>query len=241
MTYFSRTSKDALVNVPLALSVGGALNRFENLGEVKNSGVEALIRATALQAEDYSLDLTFSGSSIKNELVELGTDVSGEPLPDIIFGGSRQRHTEGYPLGGWWQRPYTFSDDNGDGNLSFGEVEVADADSAEFMGSPFPDKEFSLSGDLRLWGVQISTLLDYKGGYNLLNMTRAWRNTFESNSDAAYDPGSLEEQAAQIALWDANSYAGYIEDASFIKLREVAVTFGLPSTLVDRAGLAGSA
>ena len=48
-------------------------------------------------------------------------------------GGSRQRHTEGYPLGGWWQRPYTFSDDNGDGNLSFGEVEVADADSAEFM------------------------------------------------------------------------------------------------------------
>ena len=236
ITYFQRNSSNALVDVPLALSVGGSLNRFENLGEVRNSGLEMLVRATPLLREDYSLDLTFSGSTLSNELIELGEDLSGEPLPPIIV-NSRQRHVEGYPLGGWWQLPYTYEDADGDGALTFDEVAVGDT--AEFMGSPFPKREFSLSGQLRLWNVLVSSLFDYKGGYRLANMTRAWRNTFEANSDAAYDPGSLAEQAAQIALHDANSYAGYIEDASFVKLREVALTVELPDNLVQRAGVDG--
>lgn len=236
MTYFRRNSRDALVNVPLALSVGGSLNRFENLGRVRNSGLELMVSGTPLLEENYSLDLTLSGSTLNNELIELGTDLSGDPLPPIIV-NSRQRHVEGYPLGGWWQLPYTFEDSNGDGALSIGEVQVGDT--AVFMGSPFPDQEFALSGQLRLWNVRFSGLLDYKGGYKLANMTRAWRNTFEANSDEAYNPSSLEEQAAQIALHTANTYAGYIEDASFVKLRELSMTVGLPSATAERIGVSG--
>src|SRR5690606_31869567 len=193
---------------------------------VRNSGLELMVSGTPLLEENYSLDLTLSGSTLNNELIELGTDLSGDPLPPIIV-NTRQRHVEGYPLGGWWQLPYTFEDSNGDGALSIGEVQVGDT--AVFMGSPFPDQEFALSGQLRLWNVRFSGLLDYKGGYKLANMTRAWRNTFEANSDEAYNPSSLEEQAAQIALHTANTYAGYIEDASFVKLRELSMTVGLPS------------
>jgi len=236
MTYFRRTSSDALVDVPLAPSVGGSLTRFENLGEVRNSGLEMILQGTPLLQDNYSLDLSLSGSLIDNELIELGNDINGDPLPPIVVNG-RQRHVEGYPLGGWWQVPYTFEDANGDGDLTFDEVELGD--SAVFMGSPFPEREFSLTGQLRLWNVRVSSLFDYKGGYKLANMTRAWRNTFEANSDAAYNPGSLAEQAAQIALWNGNTYAGYIEDASFIKLRELAVTVGLPDAAARRIGVNG--
>ncbi len=236
MTYFRRNSSDALVNVPLALSVGGSLNRFENLGRVRNSGLEVMVSGTPLLEENYSLDLTLSGSTLSNELLELGTDLSGEKLPPILV-NARQRHAEGYPLGGWWQLPYTYEDTNGDGALSIGEVQVGDT--AVFLGSPFPEQEFALSGQLRLWNVRFSGLLDYKGGYKLANMTRAWRNTFEANSDEAYNPSSLEEQAAQIALHTANSYAGFIEDASFVKLRELAMTVGLPDNFAQQMGVNG--
>src|SRR5690606_11391732 len=181
------------------------LTRFENLGRVRNSGIEVTLSGTPILEQNYSLDLSLGGSAISNELLELGFDADGEPLPPIIV-NARQRHAVGFPLGGWWQRPYTFDDANGDGALSFDEVTVGDT--AVYLGKPMPTKEFSLNGQLRLWDVRIGTLFDYKGGYKLANMTRAWRNTFELNSDAAYHPATLEEQAAQIALNTANTYTG---------------------------------
>ncbi len=234
VTYFNSRSHDALVALPLAPSAGAGPTRWENLAEVRNSGVELLLRGQPVRGRDFEMNVTLNGSFINNELVDLGVNPAGEPLAPIVFG--QQRHTEGYPLGGYWQRPILGFEAT-DGRVAFGDVEIGD--DFEYMGSPFPTREFSLSADARLFGlVRISTLFDHRGGHRLLNFSRAWRETFETNDAAAYE-ATPEQQAAQIALWDANSYAGYIEDASFVKWRELALTVGLPGDLAQRIGAQG--
>ena len=235
LTYFWKKSDNALVNVPLAPSAGSSANRFENLGEVKNSGLEILLTGQPVRRGAFELNFSLSGSWIDNELVDLGTNAVGQPIQPIILGS--QRHVEGFPLGSYFQRPIATAEDaNEDGVLQFGEVTLGD--DFEFFGNPFPKREFALSADARLGSfVKISTLLDHKAGFQRLNFTNAWRQAFELNDAASYNP-TLEQQAAQIALLKG-SYAGFIEDADFVKWRELSLTLGLPKTMAQRFGSEG--
>lgn len=240
-TYFHKTSEDALVSRRLAPSLGASTSRFENLGQVRNSGIEVLLNAQAIRTPDVQLDFTFSGSAINNELVELGQDAEGEELPDIIFGlgSTTQRHKEGFPLGSWFQAPITeYADANGDGLLSPGEVTV-DSDTAVFLGNPFPDRELSISSNFsfRDW-FRVSALLDYKGGHEILNFTHQNRCELPNAvCEDMYDPNTpLEVQAANVGWNVYGTRAGYVEDADFMKLREIAFTFSIPQSFIDRIG-----
>src|SRR5439155_16019176 len=92
---------------------------------------------------DNSQDLTWilqvSAWVNRNRLLYLGIDpATGQKIKPIIFGlgGSSQRHQEGYPLGGYWDFPYTFNDGNKDGLIASSEVTVGSAQ--VYQGTPFP-------------------------------------------------------------------------------------------------------
>jgi TonB-linked SusC/RagA family outer membrane protein len=233
-TAFQKVSKDALVNKPLPPSLGASASRFENLGEVRNRGLELLLNATPVQTSDIRWGLTLSGSVLENELVDLGKDNAGQDIPTIVFGA--QRHAEGYPLGGYWHFPIvSFDDANNDGRLTGSEV-VVDRDTVAFLGNPFPTREFSFSTDVgfRSW-LRVNALLDYKGGHHILNYTRAWRCGDRFNCAELFATGiPLEEQAAIVARAVHRSYTGFVEKADFMKLREVGLTIGLPTSLAER-------
>ncbi|HEX8693436.1 MAG TPA: SusC/RagA family TonB-linked outer membrane protein [Longimicrobium sp.] len=247
-THYNKTSHDALIARPLAPSLGVTLSRFDNLGEVNNRGWESSLNLRLVRAANFEWDVHATYTRSRNRLVELGTDPeTGVDIEPIIFGlgGDTQRHQEGFPLGAYFQQPYTFEDANNNGIIEISEVEVAD--SAVFLGSPFPTREASFQTNLTLFRwVKLSGLLDYRGGFRNFNSTKEFRcGTFFNCREAfAGYPGidvSLEDQAAYIAAAyggvggsDFTTAAGYIEDASFVKLREVALTLGLPESLAHR-------
>ena len=256
VTYYDRTTKDALIAVPLASSVGFSPTRFDNLGEVRNSGINALINATVLNRENARLDLTFSAATNKNELIDLGEDID-----PIVFGlgGDTQRHQPGYPLGGFWQQPIlSFTDLNGDGIISrvncpnYGAIqspqrpggaacEIVLGDTGVYMGGITPQTELSFTSSLTLFRwLRVAGLLDYKGGFKQFNSTREFRCGTFFNCQEVQDPtaGTLEEQAAAIAAM-MGSAAGYIEDASYWKLRELSVTLTAPTRWASRVGASG--
>ncbi|HEX6071319.1 MAG TPA: TonB-dependent receptor, partial [Longimicrobiaceae bacterium] len=241
LTYFNKTSKDALVSRPLAPSLGASDSRFENLGKVKNSGVEVLVNAQLVRAADFGWDMNVSGSAIKNELDLLGLDAEGNPLPDIVFGllGDTQRHAEGFALGSWFQSPITeYNDANGDGILVPSEVTV-NSDTSVFLGNPFPNREFSFSSSVTYRDfLRLSGLLDFKGGHEQMNFTRLNRCELPNAvCEEMYDPTTpLDVQAANVAWNYYDTAAGYVEKADFWKLREVALTLSVPQSIVDRVG-----
>lgn len=236
LTWFNKTSTDALVSVPVAPSAGGTSTRWENLARVRNSGLEFTLDGLAFATDDIRTNFFVGGSLLDNELVELGNDGSGEPLDPIIFG--EQRHVEGYPLGGYWQRPI-LDWDVVNGGVGFGDVDVG-AD-PQYMGSPFASRQVNFGLNATFFNlVRVSTLFDHRGGHKLLNYSRAWRETFEENDARSYE-ATPEEQAGQVALLESErrTYAAYIEDASFVKWRELALTVSVPQNLTRRVGADG--
>jgi TonB-dependent starch-binding outer membrane protein SusC len=228
LTYFNKQTEDALIFRQLPPSLGVGAGRFENLGSVRNSGVEVTLNTRIIEKENFYFDLDIVGSFIDTKLKKLG-----DGIQPVIFGV--QRHVEGYPLGGYWDEEYTFSDANGDGFISQSEVQVGET---VYLGTPFATTDITFSPTLGLFNdaLVIRGLLNYKGGQKLYNNTGAWRNG-NSNTQELNDPNaSLEGQARAVASKFFGTNAGYIEDASFWRLREVSLTYNLPLAFSKKIG-----
>jgi TonB-linked SusC/RagA family outer membrane protein len=229
LTYYTKTSRDALIARVLPPSMGtGPTNttRFENLGAVRNRGVEAMITSQILDSKRLGWDLSISGSSNRNTLVDMG----GVP-PQV---GTTTRQTAGFPLNGYWQRKYTFADGDNNGIITASEVTVDD--SATYVGSSIPLKELVLTSGVELFGrtLRIQALADYKGGHYLYNNTERFKCVDARNCQGRNDPGAtLFEQARSVAAADhpARTLYGFMEKADFLRLREVSVQWSAPARL----------
>ena len=150
-------------------------------------------------------------------------------VPPII--GTTTRQITGYPINGWWQRPYTFADADGNGIITANEITVAD--SAKFVGYANPRWEvtYTTGWDLFRKKLRIVALFDHKSGFYQLNGTERIRCESRLNCRGLVDPtASLADQARVVALRETPSRTqwGFIEKASFVRLRELSVTYDLP-------------
>ncbi len=230
-TFYYRTTSDALVNRELAPSLGLTQNRYENLAKTRNYGFEGGINGTVVRSSFLIWDFSLSGSTNTSEVVELGEGV--EP---IIF-NNVQAHKEGYPLGAYHEKTFTYEDVNGDGLIGIDEVTVGD--STEFLGYSRPRYEVSFFNAFNVgsW-LRISGLFDYRGGHKLWNYTEQFRCMFAVCQPLNDPSASLDDQARATAgaLTETQSSAGYIEPAWFIKLRELSFTFFAPASVARMFG-----
>jgi TonB-linked SusC/RagA family outer membrane protein len=230
-TYFTKSSKDALIERQLAPSFGLTSSLFENLGEIRNRGTEMSLRALALDKRDARVNVTLLWTTLSNKVVELGEGV--EP---ITFG--EQRHEQGFPGGSFWSEPVTFSDDNGDGLLSIDEVEAGEDD--VFINEAFPTWTASLNLDVELFQfLRASTLFDARGGNSQFNNTERFRcdQSFISGrgcEKAAGQFATLEEQATWVGGRFHGARTLFIDESQFLKWREVSVTLSAPPSLASK-------
>ena len=83
--------------------------------------------------------------------------------------------------------------------------------------------------------IEVSALLDYRGGFKQFNRTAMMRCGFE-RCRAVSDPGApLAEQAKAIAAV-MGADGAYVEDASFVKLRELAISIRAPRSWTGATG-----
>ena len=254
-TYYNRRSKDALIARPLPPSAGltsgpNALNPgvstvFQNLGSITNKGNELGLGANLITAKNFSLSTHLTATTLSNHIVTLGNNV-----PPIIFNRGAQAHRVGFPAGAFFGTPITWNDANGDGKLARNEVRI---DSSKFLpgsnfaylGPSLPTNTQGLSFDLTLFrGLRLSTLFERRAGNKQLNYTTYFRCRTQNASpvygqcDALSNPNaSLSSQAAFIASQFSQFGAtpsGYIEDAKFVKWRELTLRYDIPPSIARR-------
>jgi TonB-linked SusC/RagA family outer membrane protein len=237
LTYFSKQTRDALISQPIAPSAGpSSITVLRNLGSIKNAGIEAVLNTTILDRRMLGWDITLSGSHITNKVVSLGFDANG--VPNKTVGTGSTRDSVSTSVNGWFYRPYTFNDDNGDGLLVPSEVHVA-ANFA-YYGYSLPRDILSIQNGFDLFNrkLRINALFDYKGGYSLLNNT-ANIQCAQSNScpGASRLDATLAQQAANIANRNSNpsSAVGFLESGQYWRFRELSGTLALPARVA--AGL----
>ena len=250
-------SKDALIARNLAPSAGLTGSVFQNLGSVKNWGTEMGLNLAVVEGSKVDFDVRLTAATLKNRIEDLGVDIA-----PIQLNRGRQQHREGFSAGGYFATPIRYDDANGDGKLSTAEVFVdsskflivpddaggLDTLNVAYVGPLLPTSTQGLSLDLTLFrNVTITSVFERRAGNRQMNETEFFRcrtqhsNPFFGFCGALADPNaSLEAQAAfigsQFAQFGATPY-GYMEDASFVKWRELTVRFGVPESMGARMGI----
>jgi TonB-linked SusC/RagA family outer membrane protein len=243
-TAYNKRTEDLLIARTLPPSLGLTTSQFDNLGESSNQGLELQLNGRVFERENARFDLGIVAASNRNRLENIGTLPNGDPIPPIVFG--IQRHTEGFPLGGYWDEKYTFEDKDGDGIISRlncpGQTSLPGGPECEilmstlqYIGNPLPTRELSVIPRLTLFkNVEVSALIDRKSGFFQFNNTARFRCNF-LNCQEAYDKStSLDVQARNLAHLMASD-AGYVEESDYTKLREVTVSFLAPRNWAAKA------
>jgi len=240
-TYYSKTTKDALISAVLPPSYGAVASQLKNLGAVKNGGIEASITAQLLQKSYLGWDVTLSGSSNANKVVSLGN------TPPQI--GVTSRTVAGYPIGGLWARPITgWKDKNGDGLLTYfadtAKNEVFVGDSVIFRGYATPRYQLTLANgfDLLDKKLRVSTMFDYRGGNRYYNNTERIRCTRPNCAGRMDLKADFIDQAANIAANEhvAKTLDGFFQPGAFVRLREASVQYTFSSALAAKLARASS-
>ncbi|MGM0545450.1 MAG: SusC/RagA family TonB-linked outer membrane protein [Bacteroidota bacterium] len=225
-TYYDQTTTDALIPIPSVPSEGFLASQVQNVGEVKNSGIEADLDLTVLQLSDVQWDMKFGFSKENSEAVNLGNT---DEITVAYF--ARTYIKEGYPVPGVFGAKITNPD------------EVADPEYEEdhYFGPSYPDKSISLGTTIRLKdGLVLDALGEFKYGGYMLNGTAyqnvrrgVWPSCYDSQQQ---DPSSLTaSERARCALNSGDvspRYDHWIESTDFFKLRHISLTYNFPEKLL---------
>ena len=136
---------------------------------------------------------------------------------------------------------FKFADTNGDGKI--------DADDREYMGSYQPDYTYSFGASLDYKGFDLNfsfygvTGVSVFNGYKYLTLNAA-SNGFNLDNRVlnAWTPSNTNTDIPRISTKDNNNNFGttsdwYLEDASFSRLRNIAIGYTLPESAIKGANL----
>jgi TonB-linked SusC/RagA family outer membrane protein len=93
------------------------------------------------------------------------------------------------------------------------------------VGDANPEFRMSFSNDLTWKTVSLHALVDWQQGGNVINLTRLLQDANENAPDG-------KAGDARIGAWAGGATSTYIESATFVKVREVAVSWDLPARTV---------
>ena len=214
------------------IGVGAPSTGFPNevaapVGSMRNEGIEASATLRIIDRARFRWDATVMAATLRNRVTALGD------RPPITTSDGRTQI--GYAIDGYWTRPYTYSDDNRDGSIIPNEIRFATAN--EFSGHSLPTREASLRSALSFpGGLTMSGLLDYRGGHKLSDANERVRCTLGTCRGAQDSEAPLEEQAWYAAMRTAGFSDPLLHDASFVKLRELGVSWAMPAAWSSYVG-----
>jgi TonB-dependent SusC/RagA subfamily outer membrane receptor len=233
-TYYDKYVKDLLLERPFVPSAGYA-TILDNVGEMSNRGVEVELSSVNLQGSRFGWNSRLIFSKNKNRVEKLTV------APFIA--GYTSRVEQGQPISAHFMLSFQ-RDANGQiVTDSIGPVRTAVAvlvpdheeDGVMIAKSPWPDFTASLGNDFRFGrNLELSLLLDGQFGHYLWNQTRRIQDLFAAGP--LYDQLLKKEITAAQRTRLQGIWENYLEDASYVKLRDVSLRWSTSSPKLRTIG-----
>ncbi|MGM0670153.1 MAG: TonB-dependent receptor plug domain-containing protein, partial [Gemmatimonadota bacterium] len=226
--FYYQTTQDALLRRTYPPSLGFLQTQLTNLGELRNMGLELSTDATLYERGGLSWkgNLTYAYNS--NEVLDMG----GTPFIQIDRFGTRVQ--EGYPVGGKWEFVTVGTDAEG--------FPIA-SDTAVYIGPSFPPHTGSLGTDVTLGRFRFFAHSQFAAGHVVNNMNRPYMVRLKTgeeyfNAVLANNDDPVNPQSAPVKILQRKSqiFGDFIEDADWLKLREVGISYSLPQNLINHIG-----
>ena len=268
--YWNKLTSDMLTEQQLSGYDGGG-SVMVNLGEMQNSGVDIAIGYTPFSSRDFSWDMSFTGSFLKNKVKSLGgmgdffpddanlTGVQLETSPVIVQEGKSLGNFYGYKWLGLWgtdeantatgyygQKPGDnhYEDVNGD--------HVIDAKDMQVIGNFLPKFTWGFSSTIYWKDFDFNVVIDGSHGQDMLNLNKMLTSTVVgvSNSivsrEASKDIWSVNNQDARYSPFSGSAQekansSKWIENAGWVKLRNISIGYTIPSKILGKHSIRLSA
>ena len=249
-TYFSKTTKDLMTFIP---GSNGVSNGLDNIGSIKNSGVEL----TASWSENITRDLklTIGGNltTYKNKVLELASK-------EFSIQSGLNRTTVGLPIGYFYgytvegiyqsyadklKSPVNTEFSYGPGDLKYKDINgdgVINTADRSMIGNPTPD--FTYGGNINLsykgfdLGVDVGGVYGNEvyrnwGGtespFQRVNYPAFKMNRWHGEGTSNWDPILAQDHRIN---YEASTYG--IEDGSYFRIRNIQVGYNLSRDVLSK-------
>lgn len=216
LTVYQRTISDLILERTAAPS-SGYLTEYLNGGAMRNRGVELMLQGTPIRMGDVSW------------------------VSRAIFSLNRSQVTEldvpAYNVGGFGTIVGVFRLEEGESATQIvgDSTDAAGNTTLVKLGDVEPTFRMSFVNNVTYGDFELSTLLDWQQGSQVINLTRLLYDAGSNSAD--YETAGME----RITTWAAGNAGVYVEDATFLKVREIALSYNVADEWVSLIGPMDSA
>ena len=255
--FYNRLTKDLLLNRPMAPSTGFT-GYMDNVGDMRNRGVEGSLRITPVRTADFEWNITAMATHNRNKVIKLtkeapvltyGVRVIEEGLPIYTYYIAKSAGVD--PSTG--KALYWAYDKDEDGKMIEGSDYITDdysvaANCKYHQGSRQADIFGSLGTDFTWKGLTLSVLTTYSLGgkvydglYNSdmdlwylsstwnKNMLRRWQK-----------PGDVTDVPRVEIAGTILQSDRFLIDASYFAIKNITLAYALPMSWISKLGMTGA-
>lgn len=258
--YYIRDTKDLLNSKPLPLT-SGFTELISNIGDFKNEGIEINLHLVNFKNKDFSWTSDFNIAFNKGTVLSLSNE------KDMLINSGSTVFKEGSPIRSFYitdwagVNPKTgfnqYRSQNGKlidyntGRTTSNTNEINDLRQVIHKTS-IPKYHGGLTNTFRFRNLDMSFLISYAGGhyvlnegiYNLYNnpalnqhvhVAAAWKNPGDQTDLAIRQVYLARPTSSMVSDYKASSQ--FLQDASYIKLKNMTLGYTLNKTVSDKIGI----
>lgn len=255
-TYYVQKSSDLIFAVPVA-AASGFNSYFRNSGRTQAKGFEFLLNTVPVKTGTFTYSNSINFSIVRNTVLELAPGVTQITLGGFTTPSTRLIANQPYGVifGSVFQRERVDANGRPEGRLLLtpGGRTVLAADN-QIIGDPNPKWTGGITNTFTYKGLTLNTLLDIRYGGDIISrnisdlrrqgaaIETADRNrTYVIDGVIANPDGTFRQNNTQITaenyfddLYGFGRSEFVVFDGSWLRLREVALTYALPKALTDK-------
>lgn len=257
VSLYQTNTTDQIISISTS-TASGSTSLLTNIGEIENKGLEIDLSGTIIKSQDFKWDLSANYSGYKSLVKSLSDGVD-----ELAIGGYANysvvaRVGEEYP-----QLKATAYERDAQGRVIVGaNGDPIQASGLKAMGKTTPDFILGANTTISYKGFKLYASADYrKGGVfynnlvNALEFTGLTQHSVTANRQPFVFPNSsyLDGSGNYVAntnrltsdggnaFWDKYGAVAenYVTDASFIKIREISLSYDFSKNLLANTGLTG--
>lgn len=253
--YYKKLTEDMLIDVPVPAQ-SGFNSQWQNLGAIENEGVEFTLSTLNIDTPNFKWSTDFNISINRNKVRDLGSIefiptgipsgfitnagrvIVGEPIGTMygyVFDGIHQEgNAEGATPG-----TLRYKDLNGDGVID-------DENDRTIIGDSNPKHIGGINNSFSYKNFNFSFFWQWSYGNDVFNAARLrtnglqpFMNLTRDYYENAWSPENPSNVAPGYGQIEAVSSSYFVEDASFLRLKTVTLSYDLPQSLVSKTQLSG--
>lgn len=253
LAYYDKTTTKDIVNVS-ASQASGYESTIANIGEISNKGFEMLLSGTPIKNENFRWNTSFNFAVNIGEVVSTNDTDSDINLGQARSGNVQISHIVGQPYGVIYGRSYE-RDANGTivYEIDSEGVPRAKEGANKQLGEGVPPYSMGFNNSFNYKNFNLSFLIDAKFGGQIYSGTNAGavgrgqhKMTLEGRENGLTVSGiddatgqaftTIVEPKYLVTYWGriSNIAEEFVEDADYIKFRQVSFGYTLPKSFLDK-------